>query len=63
MQAWTLTLCFENMLRCSVPDVVSAYERVYARVPSVGGGQHWSDSGSDFVSTRDSFTSLEELDG
>lgn len=46
----------------SVPDVVTAYERIYPRVPSVGGPRRWSESGSDFVSTRDSFTSLEEVD-
>ena len=47
-------------LNHSIPDVVTAYERIYPRVPSVGGPHHWSESGSDYVSTRDSFTSLED---
>jgi hypothetical protein len=49
-------------LLCSGSDVVTAYERIYPRVPAVGGPQQWSETGSDFVSTRDSFTSMEELD-
>ena len=48
---------------CSVPEIGTAYERIYPRIPSANGPQRWSDTGSDFVSTRDSFTTEESAEG
>lgn len=56
-----LSCAHAPMRPCSAPDVITAYERIYPRVPSVGGPRRWSETGSDYVSTRDSFTSLEDL--